>query len=183
MPAHFERVFVEWTPREAGGGFRGRRPANDPIIAKCRRDESGKFWLKDDEAYLADTRYHFCILIDDDGNTQPVVFSLASTQIKKSRDWMTQMQHLKIERADGSKFTPPTYSHMYRVTTVGEAKDDYTWKGVKIELERQLGSDKKQRDADVALYEGAKGFREQVMSGVANVAPPPDEGSSDDEAF
>lgn len=163
IPAHYQRMFVEWVPKESGGGFRGAHMPSDPIVQTGVRNEKGKLDLANGN-YLSDTRYHFCILIDPEDGPEPVVLCLQSTQIKKSKAWMTKMRGIRFERKDGKgKFNPPMFSHIYKVSTMTESKGDETWKGYKVELERKVGQ------KDVNAYLAAKDFREQVAAGEAQV--------------
>jgi hypothetical protein len=165
VPAHYQRQFVNWRDRDEGGGWLGSYPPSDPILESAQRDESGKFILEDG-SYLSDTRYHFVLIVKDNGATEPAVLGLASTQIKKSRALMSLMNGIKLKRADGSVFTPPTFSHVYKLTSVGEAKQDYTWKGVKFELVRML------TEKEISVYQAAKDFKTQIMSGEAKAGDP-----------
>jgi hypothetical protein len=173
VPAHFTRRMVEWVPRDAGGGYKGDYAPEDIDMTKLDRDESGRFVLPNGN-YLADTRYHFCVQITDDG-PRFVVMSLSSTQIKKSRNWMTKMSMLKMEGKDGAKFTPPTFSHAYRVVTVSEENEKGKWKGVSIDVDHVLG------DTEAEIYAAAKEFKKQIQSGTARVEEPTGEDVSGDD--
>ena len=81
--------------------------------------------------HLVDTRVHYALLVAN-GEAEPVVFTMTSTQIKKSRKWMTVMRQLRMERPDGSFFNPPMFSHQYNLTTVPESNDQGAWMGWKI---------------------------------------------------
>ncbi|HPY64695.1 MAG TPA: hypothetical protein PK953_09430 [Smithellaceae bacterium] len=183
VPVHMHHRFVEWVPRTSGGGFKGTYDPNDPLVLKAKnnRDESGKLILENGN-YLADTRYHFCLVLDEDGSMAPVVIGMTSTQLRKSRNWMTQMQNIQFRRADGSSYIAPSYSHVYRLTTVGESNEKGGWKGWKISLERRLNPSD---PADAAIVEYARTFRKQLMDGRAQVAPMDDELSagSNDASF
>lgn len=166
VPCHFERRMVEWVPRESGGGFRGSHSPDEVDLTKLDRDDSGKFVMPNGNN-LVDTRYHFCVLVRPDGTPTPVVLSLASTQIKKSRQWMTKMSSIKLADAKGQKYTPPTFSHLYKLTTVSEQNEKGSWKGIQVEVDRMLTP----KDQDV--YVLAKEFKRQVQSGQARVEEPP----------
>lgn len=176
-PAYFQRRYVKWGARETGGGYKGDFAPEDLNLAAMDRDDRGRY-LCTDGAYLADTRYHFCILIGSGGVPQPVVMSMASSQIKKSKGWMTRMSNLKIEGERG-QYTPPTFSHLYRIVTVGESNEKGQWDGVKITLERRLGSE----PGDSFIYATAKEFREQIVAGVAKVEEPSTGDDGDDAPF
>lgn len=178
-PAAYQHTMVEWVPRDAGGGFVGQLSPTDPRVLKAQRNESGKFELENGN-YLSDTRYHFCIIAKDDGTAEFCILGLSSTQIKKSRQWLTQMRNLKFTKADGTKITPATYSHLYRVTTIPEENEKGKWRGWKIVLERPIDP---KNPADVNVYVNAKKLNEMVKQGSVQVAPPPREPGDDDTPF
>jgi hypothetical protein len=172
VPAQFQRRLVEWVPREEGGGYRGDHSPDDFDLWKLPRDDSNRFLL-DNGNQLVDTRYHFCIHITEEG-PRPAVIAFTSTQIKKSRQWMTRMSMIKMPGKDGKKFTPPTYSHAYRITTVNESNDKGSWKGIKVATDHLL------TESESDIYNAAKAFREQITSGQAKVEPPEGGPSGDD---
>ncbi len=167
VPVHYSRAFTNWRSREEGGGYLGQFLPDDPIVEPGERGQSGRLILPDG-TYLADTRYHFGLVVTPTGVASPVLIGMSSTQIKKSRNFMSVMKGLKMERADGSKYTPPMFSHMYRISSVSEAKDQYTWKGLKIEMLRPLDGN------DLDLYLDAKEFKAQITDGAAKIGNPPD---------
>lgn len=173
VPAHFRRRYTEWIPREEGGGYRGEHLPDTVDRMKLERGKSGRMLL-DNGNELADTRYHFCVLLTDEG-PQPVVISMTSTQIKKSRGWMTKMNNLKLEGKDGKRYTPPTFSHAYRLMTVSENNDLGSWKGFQIELDHCLTAE------ESVIYAFAKEFKAQVESGLARVEEPV--GDDDNDKF
>lgn len=175
VPAHFARRFVEWAPRDSGGGFRGEHRAEDVNTNELERDDAGRF-VNDDGNYLMDTRYHYCVMITDDGPIS-LLFALSSTQIKKSKGWMSRMSNLKLTNKAGKKFTPAMFSHAYLVTTVSESNEKGSWKGVNIESGRQLSS------KEVDYYVAAREFKNHVQDGIVKVDQPTSAASADEDDF
>lgn len=164
LPCHMNRRFVEWVPKEEGGGFRGDHDPADVDVEKLERDASGRFVLGNGN-YLADTRYHYCLLLDGD-SVEPVVLSLSSTQIKKSKSWITAMRSRKVKNpATGKLQTVPMMANVWRVKAVAESNDKGSWKGYAFSFERTLDF---QTEGD--LYELGKELHSQVVSGQAKVA-------------
>jgi hypothetical protein len=172
-PAMYRRMLVEWVPRDAGGGFRGAHEPSEVDMATLERDESGRFRMENGN-FLADTRYHFVLMVKEDGSLEMLVISLTSTQIKKSKAWMTMMNTLKLKGKNGL-FTPPMASHLYRATSVGESNDKGNWKGWSFEKERIL------TDEEAPIYANAMTFRQMVMDGQAVVTAPPEVDDTDGE--
>lgn len=156
IPCYFKRSFIKWAPRDSGGGFKGELMPSDPQIAAGKVDNDGR--LVDSAGnLLADTRTHYVLVLDAKGGFQPAVISLSSSQIKKSRQWMSKMNGIKMQRADGTHFTPAMFSHQYRVSTVVESNDKGSWFGLKVETLGAVESPE--------LYQAAKAFRDAVSSG------------------
>lgn len=184
VPVSYKRMFAEWVPRDQGGGFRGHHLPESPAVvaASNNRDERGRF-LTDHGTHLMDTRYHFVILIDDDGNPAEAVIAMSSTQIKKSKAWMAAMRGIILTGANGKKFTPPMFSHIYKLGTIAESNEHGTWKGFDVKIDRPLNS----KEADI--YALAKSFRDRVESGTVKVDEAGraeaggDLGSSEEEPF
>ncbi|GAF75972.1 unnamed protein product [marine sediment metagenome] len=172
-PAYYQRMLVEWVPRDAGGGFRGAHHPSTIDMNKLARDDSGRFRMENGN-FLADTRYHFVLIVADDGSSSPAVISLTSTQIKKSKQWMSQMNSLKIPGKAGP-YTPPMSSHLYNATTVKEENDKGSWKGWKIEMDGMLSAEQ------AGIYVNAADFRKMVQEGDAVVTAPPETGGSTSE--
>jgi len=172
IPCYFKRSFIKWAPRDSGGGFKGEVMPSDPIVAAAKADADGK--LYDPEGnLLADTRTHYVLVVDKDGGYQPAVISLSSSQIKKSRNWMSKMNGIKMQRADGSHYTPAMFSHQYRITTVPESNDKGSWFGLKVETLGAVESPE--------LYQAAKAFRDAVSSGEVKEQVPQAAGAPADE--
>ena len=62
------------------------------------------------------------------------------------------MASIKVKSSTGKVFTPPSYSHKYKLTTVAESNDRGTWFGWNIVLAGVLSDD------EMFLYEAAKHF-------------------------
>ena len=177
IPVHYKRAFIEWAPREGGGGFVAEHTAADgqDLLKQCEKNDKGQDILPNGNL-LVDTRTHYVLIVSEDGTaTEGAVISMSSTQMKKSRRWMTVMQNIKMTRGDGSTFTPPMFSHQYHVTSVPESNDKGSWFGWKIVSDKQI--------ENANLYNAAKAFRDAIMSGEAKETTPPGAEVSDKEEF
>lgn len=179
VPVAFRRAFVEWKPRGEGGGFVKEYPVAEGLeLLKTTHKGTGpndgnKDFLPNGN-HLVDTRYHYVIVVVD-GTWKPALITMSSTQIKKSKGWMTVMDGIKFTRGDGSKFTPPMFSHQYRLTTVPEQKNENSWFGWKIEIEKTVD--------DARLYAEAKSFRDAISRGAIKVQEPQPETGAEPGEF
>lgn len=144
MPTSFKRSFVAWVIREKGGGFKGEYSPTDPIIITTKQDEKGRNMLPDGHTQLVDTRLHAVILLNGD-RPEPALLTLTSTQIKKSKRWMTQMQ--EMQRGDSF----PTFAHAYKLSTVPESNDKGSWMGLQVDYESPV-TEQEHIDAAVSFY-------------------------------
>lgn len=172
IPCYYKRSFIRWAPRETGGGFRGEVAPTDPMVLNAKNDADG-YPIDDEGNNLVDTRTHYVLVLDDKGGYQPAVISCAASQLKKSRQWMSKMNGIKLTRADGSLFTPAMFSHQYLVTTTPESNDKGSWFGWKLEMSGPVRSN--------ALYQAAKALRDAVSSGAVREQTPSSAQSTDAE--
>jgi hypothetical protein len=162
IPCYYKRVFNRWQDRSTGGGFKGSFEVGHPDIEKAVMDDSGKLRLGKEE-YFSDTRNHFILVLHHD-RVIPTVLSLSSTQIKKSKAWLTQMKMMQMKNAAGETFTPPMYAYKYTVESVTERNDKGAWKGVKISSAGVL--------EDAAIHQSAKTFANFVRDNKVKVQEP-----------
>jgi hypothetical protein len=160
IPCHYTHRYIEWKLREAGGGFVGEHLPDDPIVATITRDDKGRN-ITANGTQLSDTRNHY-VLIRTSGGLTPAIMSLSSSQLKKSRKWMSMMQGQKVKNpATGMFQIAPMYSTVYKVTTVPESNDKGSWFGYNFEIAGKV--------TDLGEYMEAKNFAHAVKSGMTKV--------------
>ena len=149
LPVAYRRMFLEWQPRESGGGL-VKQHLDPNILSQTTKDKTGSDMLENGN-YIQTSATHYSLVVDGDSYHQ-VMIPMAGTQLKKSRTWNSVMASLKVKSSEGKIFTPPSYSHKYRLTTVAESNDRGQWFGWNIELVGVLS------DEEMFLYEAAKHF-------------------------
>jgi hypothetical protein len=98
-------------------------------------------------------------VLDDKGGFSNAIVALSGSQLKKSKKWNSIMSALKIRTSDNKVFTPPTFSHKYKLKTVMEQNDQGSWFGWDVSLDAPLGND------DGFIYSAAKQFSQNINSG------------------
>ena len=154
IPCHYKRQYIEWQDRgQSTGAPVAIHEADSDIISQTVRGKDYKDRLPNGN-YLDNTANHFVIYL----NTIPTsaLISMKSTQLKVSRKWNSMMMGLKMQGKNGL-FTPPTYSHIYKLKTVQMSNDKGTWFGWDVS---KVGEVK-----DRGSYEMAKAFSGQVSKG------------------
>jgi len=164
IPCFYQRRFVEWTPIEAGGGFNGEYAPSDPIVGTTRRDEATFKDMLPNGNELTDTRNHYCLLVLPNGSVQPVLISMASTQVKVSRKWMSM-----INAAPGDMF-----AMQYRLKSVAQSNDKNTWMTWAVEAAGFV--------TDIKSVDAAEAFYKQVSAGEAKAAYDADAPASSTDA-
>ena len=153
LPVAYKRLFLEWTPRESGGGLVAQH--EDPeILSKTTKNDMYQDVLENGN-YIQTSATHFVLVINKDGGYDTAMISMAGTQLKRSRTWNSMMASVKMKQGD-KVFTPPSFSHKYTLSCVQESNDRGTWFGWGINASGVVTKD------EMAYYEAAKTFAEQV---------------------
>jgi len=167
IPCYQTTKYLEFTPRDQGGGFRGEIAATDPVLQRTERQGAKEMLPNGNELVKSDQ--HYCLVVEADGTYQPVVIDMKSSQLKVSRRWKTQIAMQKIKHPKtGAMITPPLFATQWKFTTIEESNDQGSWFNYQIEKVGLLES----RD----LMLEAKSFRDSVAAGEVKAAP--EEGSS-----
>ena len=157
IPCAYVRQYIEWAPRGSGsGGPVQIYPATSDVLSKTHREPGDNKDYLDSGNYIENTANHYLMVIGEDGNSSPALVVMKSTQLKKSRKWNSMMMSVKLPGKNG-QYTPPMYSQLYRLSTVGESNDKGKWFGWEIE---RVGSVE-----DMSAYTAAKAFSVSVGTG------------------
>ena len=161
IPCFQTTKYLEFTPRDMGGGFRGEIPSNSPFLQQTTRSGSKEILPNGNELVKSDQ--HFCLIVEDDGSFQPVVVDMKSTQLKVSRRWKTQIAMQKVKHpTTGEMKTPPVFATMWKLRSVEESNDQGSWSNWTVE---KIGL-VENRD----LLMEAKSFRDSIMAGEVKAA-------------
>ena len=153
LPVYYKRQYIEWQDRgESKGAPVNIYDAGDDI-PQTTRDKSNKDRLANGN-YLENTVSHFVVLLGKTPTT--ALISMKATQLKISRKWNSMMMGIKMQGKNGL-FTPPTYSHIYKLKTVQQSNDKGTWFGWDVSKVGPI--------TDKGIYEIAKGFSTNVAKG------------------
>ena len=154
IPCHYKRQYIEWQDRGTSSGAPvAIHEADSDIVSTTTRDKGYKDRLPNGN-YLENTANHFVLLCGK--NPQTALLSMKSTQLKVSRKWNSMMMGIKMQGKNGL-FTPPTYSHIYNLSTVQMSNDKGTWFGWDVSKAGPV--------TDKSIYDMAKAFAESVGKG------------------
>ena len=168
LPVFYERKYVEWQDRgDSKGAPVAIHNAESDIVSTTTRDKSYKDRLPNGN-YLENTANHFVVVLGK--SPQSALISMKSTQLKISRKWNSMMMGIKLQGKNGM-FTPPTYSHIYKLKTVQMSNDKGTWFGWDVSKVGPV--------TDKGVYAIAKSFAEKNSKGQVKVKHGSDESKTD----
>jgi len=130
VPVHFFKQWLEWAPRNTNKGLVAIHDTGD-IMHKTEKNDKNKDVLENGN-YVAETAQFYVINIS--GRNRKSFIAMTSTQLKKSRSWLTRAQSVTLQRADGSEFQAPLFYRSYILSTVPESNAEGNWFGWKIEM-------------------------------------------------
>lgn len=170
-PFYHRKSYLEWTPREQGGGFHGRHPFASPaelrelyeaIPAEDRRDI---FDLPSGHQ-LKLTHEYYCLLGDV---LQPIVVPMSSTNLQASAQWQSLLSEQR-GTFQGRIVTKPGYANLWRLKTVWDSNDKGDWYRWRPSLEGP--------NTDGQIRALCKELAMRVSAGELEAARPQDEAAS-----
>jgi hypothetical protein len=148
IPCYYKLEYQEWSDFGTGSGRPEQiYPDSSDIISKTTKGPDGKDRLPNGN-YVLTVGQHFVIIVGDK-NTETAMISMSSSQGKVSRKWNSMMMSITLDGKNGP-FTPPSFSHIYKLSTVINTGKGQQWYGWNVEKVGPL--------QDQALYERAKKF-------------------------
>tara|TARA_R110000765_G_scaffold234594_2_gene337627 strand:+ start:493 stop:1278 length:786 start_codon:yes stop_codon:yes gene_type:complete len=154
--------YIEWEPRGTGTGAPHHIYSSADDIPQTERGDDNKDYVVGGSGrYLERTAQHYVLIIDEDGMTQQALLPMKSTQFKKSKQWNSAMRSLKMKDSKGGLFTPPRFSHIWKLETVAEENTKGSWHGWQISKDSVV--------SDPSIYAEAKLFAESILAGQVSV--------------
>lgn len=171
VPVHRVHEFLEFVPRDLGGGFKGSHAPDSEVVKKAREAVGGnwgKISVVDGEGAgntLNETFQVYGLLVDGD-NFAPAVLSFSSSNIKQYKRWMTMARSVQLRGQDGHRFTPPLFAHLYQVSTQYQENAKGSWYSYNVGWS-EANAEASRLPADGELFTAAKALRDLVVSGAA----------------
>lgn len=168
IPVHWTRSYVEWVPRDAGGGFVGRHTVDSQVVLDAIKAADGKRFGKlslPNGHDLIETNYVYIHLLDEKGGmiVGSAVLSFTSTKIKPFRNWFSSLLILKGK--------PPLYANRARLTTFKDKNKKGQFYNFKIEPMRGSWLDSLiDPQSERELLEIGRALRESVLENKVQAA-------------
>ena len=134
IPCGYRKTYVEWVPRESGGGLvaiHDMKPEGTTVDPKTRKAFLG-------ENQIVDTAEHF-VLVKSGNSWEPAVLTMTSSNLGVSRKWNTLLKMKKVN-IKGQMVDPPSFLYKFKLSTVNAENDLGSWHKYKIEEEGQIDS-------------------------------------------
>lgn len=117
IPVARDKKYVEWRPRDAGGGIAEVYDPEDPFVRKILAEQPGVGKKKlPNGNELVETFYLYALQVIN-GVGDPVMFGFASTKIKPYKALMSKANRVIIPVGD-RKVRPPLFGLQYLLKTV-----------------------------------------------------------------
>lgn len=165
VPICYRRAYLEWKLREDGGGFVKDHSDDESILQTTKKDKRGRD-MTEAGTQIVTTAEYFVMQLLDDGSFIPAVISMASTQLKKARNWNTLMKQWRMPSKAGGTYNPPMFARSYEFTTVPESNDQGSWFGWSIKPGKTL----EEIEGGAEIYMAARDFYEKIKAGSVKVS-------------
>lgn len=174
-------VWVEWIPRNKGGGFVGmHEPGSDAVKfgQPIMHPETGKPTrkLRHGENELIETFYVYGLIVDERTLTTQgfAVISFTSSKITPYKKWTTALYTLRVDGPGGRRINPPFYANPTRVRTYKDHNNQgQTFFNYRLDPNGANWAEGVLSPADErarALMTDAKDLIEMIQSGLARAA-------------
>ena len=150
LPCHYRLEYQEWADFGTGSGRpENIYPGNSDILKDTTKDALNKDRLPNGN-YIQKTGQHFVIILNEQ-SSETALISMSSTQAKVSRNWNSMMMSITKNGKEGP-YTPPPFSHIYKITSVENTGKGNQWYGYNIQKMEEV--------TDANLYKRARTFYE-----------------------
>lgn len=176
IPAFTTHAYMEYIPRDEGGGFVGEHALGSDVVKKAQADAGktfGKLQVPREGAAgkfneLVETYTVYGVVVLDDGTSFGGAVSYKSTGIKSYKSWMTKAKMIQIELSDKRRIPAPLFSHRYRLTTFQDENKHGKFFNIAVEFDGPDAPSCRLRKAD-PLFQEAVNIMKLVEEGKVKV--------------
>jgi|TARA_R100001443_G_scaffold89198_4_gene95689 hypothetical protein len=154
VPCAYNKKYIEWIPREKGGGLVN---ANHDIsvLSSCTRDSESRRYYTPEGNEIVETAQFFILVLDGE-TAQQAVLAFTSTQLGVARKWLTMLRMARVQNSKGESVEAPMFAYNYKLTTTTQSNDKGSWNAYSV---NQAGA------TDMATAMMAKDFMSAARSG------------------
>jgi hypothetical protein len=171
IPCAYQKRFIEWAPRGTGNGapINIYNTSSDCPKTERSQEDNKEYVIGGNGSYIEATAQHYVIVLDDQDGPTTALIAMKSTQLKKSRKWNSMVMSRSFVGKNGP-YTPASYSHIYKLSTLSEENSKGSWHGWEIALDEKM--------SDAGLYQLAKDFAQSVDRGEVQAKHTDDSGET-----
>ena len=142
---YYEKEYVIWRKRTAGGGKAGAFPTQEDAMAYMT--EHNLDHAKHD---ISETHNHYLLLLDDQGHIKgPAIFNMSATKLRTSRVWNTDIQQKTAEH------NTARFAGVWRLTSTTEEYKENSWAAPNVDFVGWI--------PDEALFNEAQNIYESIL--------------------
>ena len=154
VPCAYNKKYIEWIPREKGGGL--VNASHDiSILSNCTRDPENRRYYTPEGNEIVETAQFFILILDGE-TAQQAVLAFTSTQLGVARKWLTMLRMARVQNSKGDSVEAPMFAYNYKLTTTTQSNDKGSWNAYSV---NQAGA------TDMATAMMAKDFMSAARSG------------------
>tara|TARA_R100001377_G_scaffold81194_1_gene60572 strand:+ start:256 stop:1047 length:792 start_codon:yes stop_codon:yes gene_type:complete len=133
VPCAYNKKYIEWVPREKGGGL--VNASHDiSILSSCTKDPESRRTYTSGGNEIVETAQFFVLVVDGE-TPQQAVITFTSTQLGVSRKWLTMLRMARVQNSKGDSVEAPMFAYTYRLTTTTQSNDKGSWNGYSVNQE------------------------------------------------
>jgi hypothetical protein len=168
VPCAYNKKYIEWIPREKGGGLVNANHGIS-ILSECTRDPESRRFHTTEGNEIVETAQFF-ILVVSEGAPQQAVLAFTSTQLGVSRKWLTMLRMARVQNAAGNSVEAPMFAYTYRLTSTVMSNDKGSWNSYSINQEgpTDINHAMLARDFMSAARSGSVEVKQEQQSDIAN---------------
>ncbi len=167
IPVQFQKVYLEWQERSAGGGLVANHGRDASKYNATTPNEKGQRITEDKTRIIPTAEYYVMIFDIKEGTTTKAVLSMANTQLKHAKRWNSMINGMRYKHPKtGQLINVPIYYGMYNLKTVPESNEQGSWFRWEIEAAGPILA----LDIGKQLYDEAKAFRDAIIKGMVKTA-------------
>ena len=131
VPCAYNKKYIEWIPREKGGGLINANH-DISILSKCTRDASRRVYTPEGNE-IVETAQYFVLVLEPE--PQQAVLAFTSTQLGVSRKWLSMLRMARVQNNKGESVQAPMFANTYKLSTITQSNDKGSWNGYSINQE------------------------------------------------
>jgi hypothetical protein len=159
LPVVWDKVWLEWYPRKSGKGLAAIHPTDD-ILTQTKPNEKNQPTLPNGN-YVAETAQFYGLNLS--AGRRPSFIPMTSTQLKKSRRWITLAKGERQINPNGEEYIPPLFFRSYLLSTANESNTEGDWEGWVIQRGLSLPELPNWKN----IFRQAVEFRESIAASIS----------------